>query len=150
MQSGTFLSTEACRKIGLFDDSFFIDYVDIDFCLRLRKRGLRIIEANNAIIDHRLGDPSRHTILGKTTTVYSHSPIRRYYAARNRLRMYPRYLFSDPGFIGHDFRSWFKELIKLVLFEEDRRRKLSYIARGVWDAFRGRSGMYKKGASFFG
>jgi rhamnosyltransferase len=144
MQSGTFLSAEILRKIGLFDDSFFIDYVDIDFCLRLRKRGLKIIEATRAVIDHRLGDPSRHTILGKTTTVYSHSALRRYYAARNRLRMYRRYLISDARYIGHDAWSWFKEVVKLLLFEEDRMRKLGYIARGVWDALRGRSGKYAK------
>jgi rhamnosyltransferase len=146
MQSGSFLSVSALRNIGFFDDSFFIDYVDIDFCLRLRKRGLRIIECKNAIINHRLGDPSRHTILGKTTTVYSHSPVRRYYAARNRVRMYSRYILSDPRFIGHDARSWFKEVIKLILFEQDRGRKLGFIARGVWDAICGRSGIYTKGA----
>jgi rhamnosyltransferase len=144
MQSGCFLSASALRKMGLFDDSFFIDYVDIDFCLRLRKGGFRVIECKNAIINHRLGDPSRHTIFGKTTTVYSHSPVRRYYAARNRVRMYARYMLSDPRFIGHDARSWFKEVIKLMLFEQDRRRKLRFIARGVWDALRGRSGMYAK------
>ena len=45
MQSGTFLSTKALRSYGLFDDSFFIDYVDFELCLRVRKNGLRIIEA---------------------------------------------------------------------------------------------------------
>jgi rhamnosyltransferase len=142
MQSGIFLSTKILRKAGLFDDSFFIDYVDIEFCLRLRKSGYKVIEATNAVLAHRLGDPSRHTIFGKTTTVFSHSPLRRYYASRNRVRMYPRYLLSDFPWICHDAWSWFKEVVKLVLFEEDRKRKLSFIARGVWDAMRGRSGMY--------
>ncbi len=145
MQSGCFLSAGALRSIGLFDESFFIDYVDIDFCLRLRKNGLRLIEAANAVIVHRLGDPSKHTILGKTTTVYSHSPVRRYYATRNRLRMYSRYLLSDPLWIGHDARCWLREMVKLLLFEQDRCRKLGYIARGAWDAFRGRNGMYSEG-----
>jgi rhamnosyltransferase len=145
MQSGSFFRAEALGKIGLFDESFFIDYVDIEYCLRLRKNRYRIIEATNAILGHRLGDPSRGTILGKTTTVYSHTPLRRYYAARNRLRMYPRYLFSDPIWICHDAWSWFKEVVKLLLFEQDRKQKLAYIARGVWDALRGRSGMYRKG-----
>ena len=140
MQSGSFLSTEALRKVGLLDETFFIDYVDFEYCLRLRKRGFRIVEATNAILGHRLGEPSQHTFLGKTTMVYSHSPVRRYYAARNRLRMYPRYLFSDPAWICHDAWSWFKEVMKLLLFEQDRKQKLAYSARGVWDALRGRSG----------
>jgi rhamnosyltransferase len=142
MQSGIFVSTKVLREAGLFDDSFFIDYVDIEFCLRLRKSGYSVIEASNAALAHRLGDPSRHTIFGKTTTVFSHSPLRRYYASRNRLRMYPRYLLSDFPWICHDAWSWFKEVVKLVLFEQDRRRKLLFIAKGAWDAVRGRSGMY--------
>jgi rhamnosyltransferase len=144
MQSGTFLSTEALRSCGLFDDSFFIDYVDFELCLRMRKNGLRIIEACNAIIAHRLGNPSRHTLLGRTFTVCNHSALRRYYAARNRFRLYSRYLLSDFAWICHDVWSWFKEIVKLVLFEENRLKKLAYMARGGWDALRGRHGMYAK------
>jgi rhamnosyltransferase len=144
MQSGTFLSTEALRSCGLFDDSFFIDYVDFELCLRIRKNGLRIIEAPNATIVHRLGNPSRHNRFGRTFTVCNHSALRRYYAARNRFRIYFRYLLSDFAWICHDIWLWSKELIKLVLFEEDRAKKLAYIARGGWDALRGRGGMYSR------
>lgn len=142
MQSGTFLSTEALRSCGLFDDSFFIDYVDFEMCLRIRKNGLRIIEAPNAIIAHRLGNPSRHTLFGRTFTVCNHSPLRRYYAARNRFRIYSRYMFSDFAWICHDVWSWFKEIVKLALFEENRLEKLACMARGGWDALRGRHGIY--------
>jgi rhamnosyltransferase len=144
MQSGTFLSTEALRTCGLFDDSFFIDYVDFELCLRIRKNGLRIIEGTNAIIAHRLGNPSRHSLFGRTFTVSNHSALRRYYATRNRFRIYSRYLFSDFAWICHDVWSWFKEIVKLALFEENRLKKLAYIARGGWDALRGRHGMYAR------
>jgi rhamnosyltransferase len=142
MQSGTFLSTEALRSCGLFDESFFIDYVDFEFCLRVRKNGLRIIEAPGAVIAHRLGNPSRHTLFGKTFTVCNHSALRRYYAARNRLRIYSRYLFSDFPWLCNDVWLWFKEIVKLVLFEENRLKKLAYMARGGWDALRRRGGIY--------
>lgn len=144
MQSGTFLSTKALRSCGLFDGSFFIDYVDFELCLRIRKNGLRIIEAPNAIIAHRLGNPSRHNLFGRTFTVCNHSALRRYYAARNRFRLYSRYLFSDFTWICHDVWSWFKEIVKLALFEENRLKKLAYMARGGWDALRGRHGMYAR------
>ena len=143
MQSASFLSSEALRRIGLLDDSFFIDYVDIEFCLRLRKHGLKVIEATRVRLIHRLGEPTAHTFLGKTTLVYNHSPVRRYYASRNRLRVYRRYLLSDPFWLCLDAWAWFKQVIKLLLFEKNRRRKLACIAQGVWDALRGRSGMYR-------
>ena len=147
MQSASLLSSEALRRIGLLDDSFFIEYVDIEFCLRLRKHGLKVIEATQVRLAHRLGEPTAHPFLGKTTLVFNHSPIRRYYASRNRLRVYRRYLFSDPLWICHDAWSWFKELIKLVLYEQDRGRKLAFMARGAWDAIRGRTGMYRQARS---
>lgn len=142
LQSGSLFSRSALKDVGLFDESFFIDYVDFDFCLRLRKRGCRIIEATGALLYHRVGTPTRQRFLGMTCTVFNHSPLRRYYAARNRLRVYQRYVFSDPRWIGHDMWSWFKEIVKLVLFENNRLEKLAFVARGGWDAIRGRGGIY--------
>jgi rhamnosyltransferase len=143
LQSGSMFSRSAFASAGLFDESFFIDYVDFEFCLRLRKKGLRIIEATHAVLWHRVGAPSSHTILGKTCVVYNHSPVRRYYAARNRFRVYWRYFRSDPRWIAHDIWSWFKEIIKMFLFEEKPLQKLAHMAKGGWDACRGRSGSYQ-------
>ena len=142
LQSGSLFSRSAFKDVGLFDESFFIDYVDFEFCLRLRKHGFRLIEATEAPIYHRVGTPTRHRFLGISCTVFNHSPLRRYYAARNRLRVYRRYAFSDPRWIGHDMWSWFKEIVKLVLFESNRWEKLAFATRGIWDALRGRGGAY--------
>lgn len=144
LQSGSLFSASALKNGDLFDESFFIDYVDFEFCLRLRKRGFRIIEATRAPLYHRVGAPTTHTFFNKTCMVFNHSPVRRYYAARNRLRVYARYLFSDPRWIGHDAWSWCKEIIKLILFEEDRLKKLAYMVKGAWHALSGRTGVYAR------
>jgi rhamnosyltransferase len=142
LQSGSLFSRAAFKDVGLFDEAFFIDYVDFEFCLRLRKRRFRLIEATEATIYHRVGRPTHHRFLGITCTVFNHSPLRRYYAARNRLSVYRRYALSDPRWICHDIWSWFKEIVKLVFFESNRWEKLAFAARGVWDAIRGRGGAY--------
>ena len=142
LQSGSLFSRAAFKDVGLFDEAFFIDYVDFEFCLRLRRHGFRLIKATEAPIYHRVGTPTHHRFLGMSCTVFNHSPLRRYYAARNRLRVYRRYMFSDPRWIGHDMWSWFKEIVKLVLFERNRWEKLAFAARGIWDALRVRGGAY--------
>jgi rhamnosyltransferase len=142
LQSGGLFSRSAFKDVGLFDEEFFIDYVDFEFCLRLRKHGFRLIEAIETPIYHQVGTPTRHRFLGISCTVFNHSPLRRYYAARNRLRVYRRYALSDPHWICHDIWSWFKEIVKLVLFESNRWEKLAFAARGGWDALRGRGGAY--------
>ncbi len=118
LQSGSLFSRSTLKNADLFD------------------------EATRALLFHRVGTPTTHTFFNKNCMVFNHSPVRRYYAVRNRLRVYARYLFSDPRWIGHDAWSWCKEIIKLILFEKDRLKKLAYMARGGWDALRGRSGVY--------
>ena len=57
LQSGSLFSRSALKDVGLFDETFFIDYVDFEFCLRLRKHGFRLIEATDAPIYHRVEHP---------------------------------------------------------------------------------------------
>ena len=43
MTSGNLVNIAIAQAVGGFDDSLFIDYVDHDFCLRLRAHGYRIL-----------------------------------------------------------------------------------------------------------
>jgi len=140
MTSGNLLDPKIFAIAGMFDDSFFIDYVDHEFCLRLRRHGFRIIEAENANIIHRLGSPTKYRFLMRTVVASNHSPFRRYHNTRNRFRVYGRYFATEPAWILSDFYGWCKELAKLVLFEKDRKSKLAGMAKGAWDAVRGSPG----------
>ena len=143
MTSGSFLKTVVFDSCGRFDESLFMDYVDHEFCLRVRKHGFKVIQAGNALLTHRLGSPTPHRILWKRFTSTNHSPSRRYYNARNRLLVYRRYLSAEPLWVLSDAFGWLREIVKVTLYERDRTEKLGGIAKGVWDALRelfGRSG----------
>ena len=49
------IKAEVLRKIGGFDEDFFIYYEEIDFCLRLREMGYRILFVPEAVIWHKVG-----------------------------------------------------------------------------------------------
>jgi GT2 family glycosyltransferase len=49
------IKAEVLRKTGGFDEDFFIYYEEIDFCLRLRKMGYRILFVPEAVIWHKVG-----------------------------------------------------------------------------------------------
>jgi len=136
MTSGSFLKTVVFGICGRFDESLFMDYVDHEFCLRLRKHGFKVIQAGNALLTHRLGFPTLHRVLWKRFICTNHSPSRRYYNARNRLLVYRRYLNSELSWVLSDAFGWFREIVKVTLFERDRTEKLGGIAKGVWDALR--------------
>jgi rhamnosyltransferase len=133
MTSGTLAKRTVFTDCGSFDESFFMDYVDHEFCFRVRRHGLRIIQAKNAILQHRLGSPTLHRMFGRPFITANYSAIRRYHQARNRLIFYRRYLYTDTKWIVCDCFRWFREILKVMVVEPDRRNKLASIARGVWD-----------------
>ena len=136
MTSGSFLKSAVFGTDDRFDESLFMDYVDHDFCLRLRQRGFRIIQAFGAVLDHRLGSPTSHRVLGKPFMVPNYSPARYYSNARNRVIVYRRYLASDTLWVLLDNLKWLRDTTKLVLAEENRGKKLASLARGWWDGMR--------------
>lgn len=138
--SGNLLKRSAFEDVGPFDEPFFIDYVDIEFCLRCRRNGYIIIEAPRAELHHRLGQSVRHRLGWRELAVTNHPPLRRYYNARNRVLVYRRYGLERPGWMLGDIALWVKEIVKVGLFEEDAGRKLAAMVRGVADAVWGRSG----------
>lgn len=81
--SGSLTSVYAWKMVGGFDDDFFIDYVDFDFCASLRRAGFHIYRLNDFILDHELGNAQVHKLFGHEYTTYNHSAFRTYYFVRN-------------------------------------------------------------------
>jgi rhamnosyltransferase len=135
--AGSFISLAAYRAIGGFRDDLFVDYVDIDFCLHARARGLRVLASRTPAMTHRIGQPTERWIGRRAVHPTNHSAVRRYYITRNRLFVWRRYCRSDPRYIAEDLIASQKELLKLLLFEEDRVPKLRAMLAGIRDSTRG-------------
>lgn len=138
MTSGSLISTQVFNDASLFDANFFIDYVDIEFCLRLRRQGMSILQSP-AELFHSLGRSSNHRLLGLRFCATNHSAERRYYMTRNRLVLMARYA-SDFPWLWRESKSFISELVKIALVEEDRTSKLRAVAAGISDAVRGKWG----------
>ena len=65
--------------MGGFNDNYFIDYVDVEYCLRLNVEGYKIIQVNAARLYHNEANLEIKRIVGKTIYPYNHNPIRFYY-----------------------------------------------------------------------
>ena len=140
MTSGNLVKAGALAKTGLFKEDLFIDYVDHEFCLRCRKKGLVVLESRTVILNHNLGETEKYTRLGLTFHATNHSPLRRYYNARNRFVVYRRYLFSETRWILGDMLGFLKEVSKIILVERDKGKKLSAIGQGLWHGVIGKMG----------
>ena len=85
ISSGTTCTKEAFKIVGKFDNDLFIDYVDIDWCLRCREKNIPIKVVPSAVIYHRIG--SKTVNLGPIN-MHVHSPERCYYQIRNSLNLF--------------------------------------------------------------
>lgn len=143
--SGNLIKISILKQIGLFQEDFFIDCVDTEFCLRCQINGLKILVSCSSLLEHNLGAIVEHSFLGKTYFTTSHSPVRRFYRARNRLLIYRNY-FSKNNCIRHwilkDIIISFKETLLVLLFENNRRAKIKLAFLGVIHGLRGKGGEY--------
>lgn len=85
MTSGAFTKVESWRMVGGFEESYFIDYVDNEFCMKLRKQGFRIVRDYSCSMNHQLGESKELSLFGKKVHYSKHSPFRCYYMTRNNL-----------------------------------------------------------------
>ena len=140
MTSGNLLNLEAYRAAGAFRDEFFIDRVDTEYCLRLNKMGYKVIQATRAVLEHHVGEVSRHRFFGRYVYPTNHSPIRQYYIARNRAKLIRMHYRDFPQYCWFEFNRQFVDIAKIIFFEEKKALKLRMIFRGFRDFLRGRYG----------
>lgn len=144
LTSGNLVPLETFRRIGGFDESLFIDYLDYDFCLRCRKNKLGLYEVRNAVLNHNLGRSELKTLpFGRNFFVTHHSALRRYYITRNRLVVSLRYAGAFPNFFVKESVRFLIDLAKIICFERDKVTKISNVLKGVFHAAVGRRGVFK-------
>lgn len=141
MTSGSLIPTRVFRQCGVFDESFFIDYVDHEFCLRVRSMGFVIVQSEGAVLLHSLGNMTFYTFLGKQYITTNHRPERRYYITRNRVWLYRKYLRKDFTWTVKNACGMTKEIGKILLWEHNRVLKLHNVLLGIRDGFTGAMGM---------
>ena len=140
MTSGCLLNLRVYQAVGPFLDELFIDFVDNEYCLRLKKHGYLVLRANRARLNHSVGDTKKFGPFIAT----NHSPLRRYYKTRNRFLVFGRYLGDFPGHCMFDLVRLAKEIASIVLFEGEKLAKLRMMWFGWCDFVRGRYGRYDR------
>jgi rhamnosyltransferase len=136
--SGMLVRRSALDRVGGFREDFFVDFVDIDFCLRLRRAGLRIVQDQRLRLPHSLGDRREHRIGPLRAKVVHYPAWRLYWIARGastllreNLRRDPRWAVKAVLFLAS--WSW-----RTAAFEDDRAAHLAALARGMRDGLLGR------------
>lgn len=140
MTSGALMPAWIFDRIGWFATEYFIDFVDWEYCFRIRAAGYLIGDSRQATLLHAPGNPAKTTILGYTFHPSHHSAMRRYYISRNGIAFYRKYFHSFPGWVLSGVYGQLKDTIVCFIAEEDRARKFRSFLLGTWDGLTGRMG----------
>lgn len=130
--SGNLLKISVANKIKGYDSTLFIDLVDIDFSLHLRSEGYLLAIANNAEMEHKVGELEINKFLFFKYKYLSHSPIRFYYIYRNHVIISKKYFNQFSMFLIKLRMLMILDTFK-ILFEKNSFEKLKYALKGIVD-----------------
>ena len=120
--------------MGGFDEWYFIDHVDNEFCTHLIQKGYKIIRVNNALLHQRAGDMKYVRLFGRPIMLPYYSTFRNYYICRNTI-YYIRKYHRDIN-LYREIRSFvYSQTIKLI-FEKGRWANLKSSVSGIRDGLR--------------
>lgn len=127
--SGTVVKLEDYGENVTFDDNYFIDRVDKDFCYQVIKNNKKICQVNDALLYQQLGETSSNG--------YSmHQPFRHYYIARNRAYFNKKYKKSNLLTI---FQS-ISHICIIIKNEPEKKEKIKMVFKGISDYKKGKMG----------
>jgi rhamnosyltransferase len=128
--SGMLIHAQLLKDCGLMREEYFIDWLDIEFCLRAQAHGWRIAAIGGARLKHRLGHKEKHGAF----IASHHSAARRYTISRNRADVWKTYFLRFPGYVLYDTLVSSYETLKIMCFEKEKSAKLCAIMRGFKDS----------------
>jgi rhamnosyltransferase len=139
ISSGSAVSAAAYRLLGPFRDDYFIEYVDIEYSLRARSRGVPVYMNAAVVLRQTNGRIERR---GKWFTT-NHAASRRYYIARNSVHCLREHR-SQCGLHWLSGLMMIREAICVLLLDSQKLRKLTAIASGYLDGLFGRLGPFER------
>ena len=142
MTSGNLLNLKIWKKVGGFKDWFFIDGIDIEYCMNIHKHGYRILRVASLEIQHNLGDLFYKTFNHKLYLCTNHPAIRRYYIMRNYYYISSMYMDYDPEYCLNLIAAQKHNMRGVLLFEKDKIRKIRMYLKGRKDFYNGVKGKY--------
>jgi len=125
INSGSFLNLKLIKKHNFkYDSNYFLDRIDSDFCKMINRKNLDIIVHKKSILDQELG-----YLYNKRS---AHHPVRHYYIFRDRMYYNQKFYNKATSIVLSTLQS-FKHLTNIIVFEDNKVKKINACVRGYKD-----------------
>jgi hypothetical protein len=122
---------EVFRRVGFFDESFFLYWDDMDFAVRARRAGYKVFAVSDSRVRHNLGTSNKKNLLPT------------YYFWRNRIRFFLKYGGADSlDALASDIYT-----AVFTCRETGKLHTLSVLERAVRDGFANLGGPFLPGST---
>jgi rhamnosyltransferase len=139
--SGCLMDLKIFKESNIwYDEELFIDYFDTDFFKRIKLDNWKVVECSKIVMNHRIGNQKKVKIFGKYVIPLNYSPIRYYYAWRNKWRVYGKVWRTEKPWILKDFKAQVAAFVKMLFTEKDKIKKIRMSLLGIFHAIIGRYG----------
>jgi rhamnosyltransferase len=133
--SGMLIDVEAFDLVGMMREDYFIDWIDVEWVMRLYQSGFYSVGVLNAFLQHNEGERLKSVWFVPGKKIPYHQPFRNYYRVRNQLL-----IFRDlPVGLGYKLRRMLgllKYLVYFTFFADRRLERLRFMLLGFWDGLR--------------
>ncbi len=136
ISSGCLIPTQAFRHVGPYNEALFLDYVDIEWCLRARAEGYAIVCDPRLLMPHVIGD--RVVRIG-SRSLWVHQPKRNGLVVRNHLLLW-RVPAIQRVWLLSDLRLVLIKVLVQLCLAPPRRERLASVLRGLRDGISGKGG----------
>ncbi len=86
--SGSFYRRDAFEKVGLMDETLFIDYIDYEWCFRAKSKGYQLVRVPSSVLLHNMGEKVVKFLFMEKP--YHTNGVRHFYIFRNQIYMLKR------------------------------------------------------------
>ena len=107
------LKTSLIKKIGFFDNNFFMYFEDVDLCDRIKESGFEIIETPSSFCYHLKGSSNINSLKNSYVTISSFKFSEIYYFSKYGLKYTLRIYL-------HSFDYFFRVFLNILLFNRNK------------------------------
>jgi len=139
ISSGCMVRREVVERVGVPRADFIMDFMDFEYCLRVRARGYRIAVVTASRIAHAIGNVREIRLLGRVRLWAEHAPWREYYISRNLVYL-AWHLYPSRKTKLFALRFVIRQAVGAVLLSREKFACLTRLGQGLSDGWRGRLG----------
>lgn len=129
--SGTLAPLSVIDRLGGMREAFFIEGIDIEYCLRVRAAGMWVVATGRPLMTHGAGAAEERRLFGRTVLVGHHPPWRCFLQYRNLAWILLRYGRTDLRWAGLTCLNMLKRICLVTIFEQQRGAKIWAMLRGT-------------------